>query len=829
MFIIWDQSYGIPDCLVLDHIGAVQTEIIDLKNMDKTYDHKQHEEKIYAQWEKSGAFSPDFTKASSGKPNNDPKAKTLRAGDSPSRRPYTIIMPPPNANDPLHIGHAMFVTVEDILIRYHRMKGEAALWLPGTDHAGIETQFVFEKKLKKEGNSRFDFDRQTLYRMIWDYVQENSGMAVTQMKKLGASADWSRFKFTLDQDIVSLVIATFIKLHQDGLVYRDLKLVNYCTHCGTAFSDLEVKHVERKDPLYYMKYGPFTLATVRPETKFGDTALAVNPKDKRYQKWIGQEVDAVGLLGQFKIKVIADEVVDPEFGTGVVKVTPFHDPNDWDIWQKHKSEMPLPKQVIDFTGKLNEHTGKYNGLKVKQARKIVAEDLAKNGLMDKVDANYTHTVGVCYRCGYDIEPLPLPQFFIKVAPLTKVALQALKEKRTLVYGAGHDKILVHWLKNLKDWNISRQIVWGIRLPVWYSITDNPDMEITFLDKNKTLLSDKLPKLLKDHTLEQIKAGLQSLKASINASFVISQNSPGDNFLQDTDTFDTWFSSAQWPFATLMTSDKKQVISNKQKNNIKQQIDSDLSPVTSHLSHNSDFEHFYPTSLLETGYDILPFWVMRMLFMGLYMTNEVPFEKVYLHGLVRDEKGHKMSKSKGNVINPLDIVDKYGADALRMALVMSTTAGKDSNTGETKIRGMRNFTNKIWNAARFIIMNLENSKSEALNSKQIQNSNFQNSKTDEEFYKKLNEVIKTVTKQLDDLKIGLAAETLYNEFWHWFCDISIEQTKRGELSMKALTEGLATFLKLLHPFVPFVTEAIWEKLPQKKSELLISSPWPKVKG
>ncbi len=695
--------------------------------MDKQYQPKLFEDKIYQVWEKSGAFKPHFAKASRGKP-------------------YCIIMPPPNANDPLHVGHAMFVTVEDVFIRYQRMLGKSVLWLPGTDHAGIETQYVFEKKLKKEGKSRFDFDCETLYKMIWDYVQENSGAAIAQMKKLGASADWSRQKFTLDKDIVELVTDTFIKLYQDGLIYRDLKLVNFCTKCGTAFSNLEVRHKEKKECLYYLKYGPFTLATVRPETKFGDTAVAVHPKDKRYQKYIGREIEVEGLLGKFKIKVIGDEYVDPEFGTGVVKVTPAHDQNDFEAGKRHNLEI---KQVVGFDGRLNEKAGPYQGLTVLQAREKVVEDLKKKGLMEKIDENYRHTVGVCYRCGKTIEPLPLSQFFVKVKPLTEKVLKALKEKKVKIYGSGHDKILKHWLKNLYDWNISRQIVWGIRIPVWYPTSP----------------------------------GLRGA----SPDFVVSKKSPGKDYEQETDTFDTWFSSAQWPVVTLKTNQP------------------------------GDFEKFYPTSLMETGYDILPFWVMRMLMMGLYLTGKVPFEKVYLHGLVRDERGQKMSKSKGNVMNPVEVIEKYGADALRMSLVMSTTAGNDSATGEGKIRGMRNFTNKIWNAARYITM--EESRF-APTSPRLRGAS-----RDDEFIKYLNIVIEKVTKQLNDLKPGLAAETVYNKFWHWFCDECIEEAKKGKISQATLVQGLRVFLKLLHPFVPFVTEAVWQELAETKEKMLITAKWP----
>ncbi|OGG13580.1 valine--tRNA ligase [Candidatus Gottesmanbacteria bacterium RIFCSPHIGHO2_01_FULL_46_14] len=744
--------------------------------MDKIYNAKDTEDRIYQMWETSGVFAP----------KNDPEAKTLPAG----RQAFTIIMPPPNANDPLHIGHAMYV-VEDILIRYHRMRGEATLWLPGTDHAGIETQFVFEKKLKKEGKSRFDFDRKTLYNMIWDYVQKNSGIAVAQLKKLGFSPDWSRFKFTLDPQIVDLVLETFFELHKRGLVYRDLRLVNYCTRCGTGYSELEAKHEVKKDPFIYIKYGPFTIGTVRPETKFRDTALAVNPTDKRYSKHIGKTFEIMGLLGPITMTVIADPDVDPEFGTGIMKVTPAHDFHDFELGKQNN--LPVTP-IVDFNGKMDfswflskkdiepkykERAERYHGLHVSKARPMMIEDLKADGLLEKIDETYEHTLSTCYRCGSVLEPLPLPQFFLSVKPMTQKALKALRDKKVKIHGPGYDKILVHWLENLKDWNISRQIVWGIRIPAWYSTKDYPNLQVTFLGNDKQLISGAVGELLKVHTLEDIRTGIQSLKAPVDAKFTLSKTSPGDNFIQETDTFDTWFSSAQWPFVTLQANKP------------------------------GDFERFYPTQVMDTAYDILIFWVMRMIMMGLEMTGEVPFEHVYLHGLVRDEKGQKMSKSKGNVINPLEYVEKFGADALRMALVMSTTAGKDSNTGKDKIRGMRNFTNKVWNAGRF--MSMANQSTEG--------------KNDKDFHAHLNEVVKTITRQLDQLKVGLAAETVYNEFWHWFCDACIEQNKKGKISLKALTQGFETFLKLLHPFMPFVTEEIWDKLARKEKGLLIAAHWP----
>jgi valyl-tRNA synthetase len=638
-------------------------------------------------------------------------------------------MPPPNANDPLHVGHAMFVSIEDVFTRYHRMIGDSTLWLPGTDHAGIETQYVFEKKLVKQGKSRFDFDRDTLYKMIWDYVQENSSTTVDQMKRLGASSDWKRFKFTLDSDIVDQVTETFINLYKDGLVYRDKKLVNYCTKCGTSYSELEVNHIEETTKLYFIKYGPFVLATTRPETKFADTAVAVHPSDKRYIKFIGQEIEVEGLLGKYKLKVIADEYVDPKFGTGVVKITPYHDFNDYEVWQRHKDEIPEPKQVIGFDGKLTEIAGKYSGLKTKAARELIEKDLQAIGLLEKVDDKYMHSIGTCYRCGSILEPLPLLQFFIRVKSLAQKAIKTLDSKETVVFGAGREKILRNWLANLKDWNISRQIVWGIRIPAWY----------------------------KDNQTQ------------------ICKESPGEGWIQDIDSFDTWFSSGQWPVITLR-------------------------------SKPGDFEKFYPTTIMETGYDILPIWVVRMMLLGIYMTGKSPFKQVYLHGLIRDEQGRKMSKSVGNVINPLDMVDKYGADAIRMALVISSTPGQDKSVGESTIRGMRNFSNKIWNAARF--------------AKDFAGT----SSINQDFESKINSVSKDITKLLEGLKIGLAAETVYNEFWHWFCDVAIEDAKTGKINKQQIIWGLEEFLKLLHPFMPFVTEAIWLELGHK--DLLISASWPK---
>jgi valyl-tRNA synthetase len=736
--------------------------------MDSLYDHSQHEQTTYALWEKSQVFSPATSKKQ-------------------GQKSFVIMMPPPNANDPLHIGHALGVAIQDTLIRFHRMLGDDTLWLPGTDHAGIETQFVYEKKLKKEGKSRFNFDRQTLFKMIWDYVQENSGIAVDQMKKLGASADWSRFVFMLDEKLVAEVLRTFQKLHQDQLLYRDERLVNYCPHCGTSFSELEVVYKDQVTPLYFVKYplvdqpSQFvTVATVRPEPIFADTHLAVHPKDKKNKHLIGQRV--LNPLTNEEMEIIADEFVDPAFGTGVVKLSPAHDAQDFEVAKK----LGLPmNQAITLEGKMTELGGKYAGLKVSAAREQVVVDLQEKGLIAKIDTKYQNRIATCYRCGRPIEPLLLPQFFIKVKPLVEPILKDLKAKKFKVYGAGYDKILKHWLENLRDWNISRQIVWGIRMPIWYSVKENPSLHLTFLNSAGEKTSGEVGQLTEKHSIQEITQGLQELRAPLGAKYVVAVDSPGEDYLQETDTCDTWFSSSQWPFTTLKANQP------------------------------GDFDRFYPTQVMETAYDILVFWVMRMLFMGKYATNQLPFTNIYLHGLIRDAQGLKMSKSKGNVVNPLSVAEKYGADALRMALVIRSTPGLDKAVGDQDFKAMRNLTNKIWNASRFVLEHLELKQTGE-------------TKINQQFDKKLEQITKKITANLQKLQVGLAAETAYNEFWHWYCDECIEAGKQSKLGGDQLMTGLQTFLKLLHPFVPFVTEAVWQTLVEKKlvqEPLLISASWP----
>ena len=706
--------------------------------MDKRYDHRKNEAKVYSLWEKSGAFTPKIEKG---------------------KEPFTIIMPPPNASDPLHIGHARFVAIQDILVRYHRMRGEPTLWLPGADHAGIETQYVFEKKLAKKGKSRFDYDRETLYKMLWNYSMENKSTMETQLKQLGASCDWSRNKFTLDSDIVKIVYAVFKKLYDDGLLYRGERIVNYCPSCGTSFSQLEVNYVERDDPLYFLDYETVTIATTRPETIFADVAIAVNPKDKRYKDLIGKTAK-LPIVGR-SLPIIADSLVDPDFGTGALKVTPGHDATDFEIGQKHKLSTI---SVIDKEGKMVNTPKKYIGLTSEKARRQVVEDLKRAKKIKEVKTIH-HSVGTCYRDKGLIEPLVYKQWFIKVKPLAKTALKAVRERKVKFAAKRFEKIAKHWLRNLKDWNISRQIVWGIRIPAWrcehcleWTITKGPS-----------------PKKCKS-------CGHQKLT-------------------RDTDTFDTWFSSGQWPYATLLLSSGisnfQFPISNKESSQFK------------------DFDYFYPTSVMETAYDILPFWVIRMIMLGLYATGEVPFRQVLIHGLVRDNKGEKISKSKGNVIDPIEMAEKYGADALRMALIWGALIENDMALSEENVRGQRNFANKIWNVARFVFSGLPGKRRKR-------------NKDDNWIVKELKTTIRKVTRSLNGYRLNEAAEEIYDFIWHKFADVYIEKTKsRREDSQKTLELVLAQSLKLLHPFMPFVTEKIWQESKDRfDSPNLISANWPK---
>ncbi|MBI2034504.1 MAG: valine--tRNA ligase [Candidatus Levybacteria bacterium] len=738
--------------------------------MDKVYNHKDVEEKIYKSWEERGYFRPEI---------------------NPQGKPYCIILPPPNANGDLHFGHAMF-TIEDILIRYHRMKGDAVLWLPGTDHAGIETQFVFDKKLQAEGKSRLNYDQETLYQMIWEYVEQNRGKIENQLRRLGFSLDWTREKYTLDPDIVKLVYQTFKRMYDEGLVYRDYRLVNYCTRDGTSFSDLEVVHEERQSPLYYIKYGPLVLATTRPETKFGDTGVAVNPSDERYRQYVGKEIEIETVLGKAKIKVVADEAVDPKFGTGVVKVTPAHDFTDFEIGKRHNLQM---KQVIGFDGMLNEQSGKFVGLYVKKAREAVVEEMKKKGLIEKIDENYIHRIGLCYKCKTVIEPLPKEQWFVKVETLKQQAIDVVRAGKVKIFPKTFETQYFQWLENLRDWNISRQIVWGIRIPAWQCKACKVKGQ-----KSKVKTTTQNSKVFNNLTIKQFN----------NSNWIITDgekpdkcpNCNSNDLEQDTDTFDTWFSSGQWPFVTLRASHVK-----------------------------TDFDRFYPTSVMETAYDILRAWVSRMVMFGLYATGKTPFKNVLFHGIVNDPYGKKMSKSKGNVVNPLELIDQYGADAVRFALIYGNATGNDQSLSYSKLDAARKFTNKLWNIARFIYMKREirNPKSEIRNNLTIQQfNNKATHENDKKWIQKTEELVVEITQYVDKYQFNLAAERLYEFIWHEFADKYIEDVKNriDDNSFLILNSLFLIQLKLLHPFMPFVTEAIYQRFTGEKQSIMIES-WPSV--
>ncbi|MBU1088620.1 valine--tRNA ligase [Patescibacteria group bacterium] len=764
--------------------------------MDKRYD-PGSEQKIYRLWEKSGAFTPTV-----------PKNK---ARQSP---PFTIILPLPNASDPMHMGHAMFV-IQDILCRWHRMMGEPVLWLPGADHAGIETQYIFEKRLSETGKSRFDYDRKTLYKLIWDYVEENRKINQFQLKELGFSLDWTRYHYSLEPNIVNQVLKTFRKLYQDDLLYRAERIVNYCTHCGTAFSDLEIDHVERDDFLYYLDYGPIKIATTRPETIFVDVAVAVNPKDKRYKNLIGKK--AIIPLINKEIPIIADDLVEIDFGTGALKITPAHDSTDFEIGQKHQ----LPTiSCIKLSGKMVNTIPEIDELYPSQARKKTIEMLEKQAKLVKTEPLH-HTIGICYRCKNVIESLPVPQWYVKTKPLAKPAIESVKKGETKIFPPRFKKTYLDWMENIRDWNISRQIVWGPQIPAYYCLDCNPTIQINFIDKKGKIISGLYQDLKNKYQFQQIKKGLQTLNAPITADYFL-KNSKNicpkckvSHVLQETDTFDTWFLSGQWPLTTLGFN------------------------VDNPANSSPDFDYFYPTSVLDTLWDILFFWVGRMMIFGFYLAKKTPFKTVHLHAKVTDEKGQKMSKSKGNVINPSSTVQKYGADALRLALVYGTAPASNISLSDKKIEAMRNFTNKIWNASRFVKIIINRFKE--------QNPNLEinlslrglrlhvggrGNPDDDEILSNLNQIIKSTTANLEKYRFGQASEDLYQFFWHQFCDVYIEKIKdRKEDVIPVLMHVLITSLKLLHPFIPFVTETIYQDFKQEfslKKDLLITSLWPKAK-
>ena len=735
--------------------------------MEKRFEPQKVERKLYSWWEQEGFFTPTV---------------------DPAKKPFCIIVPPPNANGSLHVGHALFVTIQDILGRYHRMKGDATLLLPGADHAGILTQVVFERELAKKGKTRFDLGRDTFYQACYTFSQEKKTHMYDQFKALGFSCDWTREKFTLEPALVRVASQTFIQLYGDNLAYRGKRMINWCPRCATALSDLEVEHKDETGSLWYITYpfedgtGSVTVATTRPETMLGDTAVAVHPKDKRYKKVIGKRV--VLPLVEKVIPVIADDIVDPKFGTGVVKVTPAHDPVDFEIGSRNNLAFEI---VIGFDDHMTKEAFEFAGLHKLEARKTVIEKLGK--LIEKEEP-YTHRVGHCERCKTVIEPLISLQWFISMKPLAKPAITKVKDKETVIIPKRFEKTYYQWLENIHDWCVSRQPWWGPQLPIWYCGLKG----LTSLQKTQN------PDLVESSTNQE--KGCGEVMASLEKPTIPCPKCDKKLWIQDPDTFDTWFLSGQWPYTTLGFEQGQE--------------------------RKKDFQYFYPTSVMETGYEILFFWVARMMMLGLYRTGEIPFKTVYLHGLVRDALGEKMSKSKGNVIDPIQVVEKHGADALRMALISGTAPGNDSKLYEEKIVGYRNFANKIWNMGRFILFNTESANLPSLE-EACKSSN----EKDVWLLSELKTTITEVNKKIEKYRLSEAAQMLYDFLWHKLADIYIEyskiQVQQGNfvplrLLLHAFTQGLT----LLHPFMPFITEEVYLQLPHETASLMISS-WPEERN
>ncbi len=729
----------------------------DASSLFSPYDWKSLEENLYKEWENKDDFEKVGHQFVGGyfNPDNLPKENIILDADG-KEKTYTIIMPPPNANGSLHAGHALFVTIQDILSRYKRMNGYRTLWLPGADHAGFETQVVYEKVLEKQGRSRFDLTREELYKEIMDFTLFNKSFMENQIKQLGASCDWSREIFTLDKGIVETVYDTFKKLEDDHLLYRGKRIVNWCSKHQTSLSNLETEYLTKKDPFYYFKYGPFTIGTVRPETKFGDKYVVVNPDDERYSKYThGQKIKVEWINGEIEATVIKDVASDPEKGTGAMTITPWHSAIDFEIAKRHNLEW---EQIIDERGKLLPVAGpEFAGMNIKDARIKIVEKLEAKGLLVKTDTEYTHEVPVCYKCEREIEPQIKNQWFVKMKPLAEKALAAVKNGEVKILSEQHEKVFHHWMENIQDWNISRQIVWGIKIPAKLC----PTCDSGYVD-----LKNKLTECKKCNSV----------------------------LVEEIDTFDTWFSSGQWPFVTLQNSKE------------------------------GDFKKYYTTQVMETGADILFFWVARMIMLGIYKTGKVPFETVYLHGLVRDAKGKKMSKSKGNVISPLEISDLYGTDALRMGLIVNNAPGADMNLDPKKIEAYKKFANKIWNATRFTLERCAD-----FDLTKLYETEF--TEEDKNTFDLWREKQKEITCDIENFRLHLATEKLYDYFWKTFCDIIIEAKKINILednnklsAQKLLLMILRENIITLHPFMPFITEQIWKYIKLENESKLIITKW-----
>ena len=711
-----------------------------MSELPKTYDPKSVEDKLYKFWVDSGFFHAEV---------------------NPDKKPYTIVIPPPNVTGQLHMGHAFDETLQDILIRTKRMQGYEALWMPGTDHAGIATQIKVEENLRKEeGLTRYDLGREEFLKRVWAWKDKFGSRIISQLKKLGTSCDWDRERFTMDEGCSKAVREVFVNLYNKGLIYKGHRIINWCPHCATALSDAEVEYETQPGKLWHIRYpladgsGELVVATTRPETFMGDTGVAVNPNDERYKHLIGKT--CILPIMNREIPIFGDEYVDMEFGTGCVKVTPCHDPNDFEMGQRHDLEQIL---VFNEDATVNANGGKYEGMDRYECRKAVVKDLEEGGWLVKIE-DHEHNVGTCYRCGTTVEPMTSAQWFVKMAPLAKPAMDVVNEGKTKFVPDRFSKTYLRWMENVHDWCISRQLWWGHRIPAFYC-EDCGEMTVSKTD-----------------VCTCPKCG-------------------GTHIHQEEDVLDTWFSSALWPFSTLGWPDK-----------------------------TKELDYFYPTSTLVTGYDIIFFWVARMIFSGVEHMGETPFKTVYIHGLVRDAQGRKMSKSLGNGIDPLEVIDQYGADALRFTLATGNSPGNDMRFSDERVQASRNFCNKIWNASRFIQMNLTIDKDKAVelpSDLAIE---------DKWIISKFNTLVADVTRNIDQYELGLAAAKLNDFIWENFCDWYIEIAKTrlqtgDENVQKVLCYVLSGAMQLLHPFMPFITETIWQALPHEGPSVMVSA-WPEYK-
>ena len=716
----------------------------------KSFEPKDYEDRIYKMWEENGCFKAD--------PKSD-------------KEPFVIVIPPPNVTGALHVGHAMFVTLQDILIRWKRMEGFDALWLPGTDHAGIATQMVVSKELEKKGIKRTEIGREKFLEYVWQWKREKGDTILHQLRKLGASCDWSRTKFTLDDDLSKAVRTAFVKLYKEGLIYKGEYLINWCVSCETAISDLEVEHFEKEGKLYYIKYpfengdGEVVVATTRPETLLGDSAIAVHPDDERYKDLIGKNV-ILPLLKR-KIKVIADEMVDKEFGTGAVKITPAHDPNDFEAGKRHDLEFI---KVMNEKGIMTDNAGIYKELSRYECRKKVVSDLEKEGLLLKIE-KHKHSIGHCQRCGNMIEPMVSKQWFLKIDSLAKPAIEVVENGEIEIIPDHWRKVYLNWMNDIHDWCISRQLWWGHRIPA-YSC-------------------QSCGKSAGENDLERKLASIEPLTSCPYCGGILNQ---------EEDVLDTWFSSQLWPFSTLGWPEETE-----------------------------DFKKYYPTAVMETGYDILFFWVARMIMAGLKFTGKKPFHKVFLHGLVRDKHGKKMSKTSGNVLDPLDLIDKYGADALRFTLSILCVPGTDVNLDPKRMEGYKAFANKIWNASRFVLMQIEEGFEGKIKEESL-------SLWDRWILNEFEKTAKSINQSLEEFKFYEASHTIYHFLWHSYCDWYVEvsksvltqdETEERKNNVKSvLVKVLIDSLKLLHPFMPYITEELWQKLKGEEIGFISLQSYPK---